>query len=126
MPDGDKYKILLIEDNKDVLKVIKLSLEMLGYDVTGLSSGSDAIEQFSELQPEVAIIDQGLPLMQGIDVGRSIRKLPSGNNCALVLLTGTDGPLLREAAKEAGFNDFLVKPVKMKMLSACVQMLIAK
>lgn len=121
LDDSQKKKIFLIDDNPDVLAVIKISLDMLGYDVTEFALGQDALDQFPTTQPDLLIIDQGLPDVQGLDVGRQIRSQESGRRCALILLTGSDGQSLRDRAKEIGFDDFLVKPVRIKTLAECIE-----
>ncbi len=120
LPENAKPTILLVDDNADILTVIKLSLELLGYRVFEFSNGHDALEQFETVRPSIAIIDQGLPDLLGLDVGRRIRKLEFGKTCPLILLTGTDCPTLRDDANDAGFCDFLVKPVRINTLSDCI------
>ncbi len=116
-----KKKIFLIDDNADVLTVIKISLEMLDYEVFEFARGGDAIEKFPVIQPDLVIVDQGLPDIDGIEVGRQIRELESGGRCPLVLLTGSDGQALRELARKFGFDDFLVKPVRINMLAQGIE-----
>ena len=94
---------------------------MLGYDVTESLNGRDAIEQFQATQPSLAIIDNGLPDIRGLDVGRRIRELEPESTCLLILLTGTDGKEIREQATDVGFTDFLVKPVRINALSDCIK-----
>jgi len=113
--------VLLIDDNEDILMVIKMSLELLGYEVATSSNGTEALESFAQLKPNIAIIDQGLPDIRGLEVGRQIKELCGEQKCALILLTGTDGPVLRTQATEAGFDDFLVKPVRVNILSNCIK-----
>lgn len=123
---GLKKKIFLIDDNEDVLAVIKISLEMLGYDVVEFTRGRDAVEKFLTVQPGLVIVDQGLPDIEGLEVGRQIRKLNTDSRCALVLLTGSDGQLLRDLASDIGFDGFLVKPVSIQTLSECIEQQIKK
>ena len=118
---SQKKKIFLIDDNADVLAVIKISLDMLGYDVTEFALGQDALDQFPTTQPDLLIVDQGLPDVEGLDIGRQIRSQESDSRCALILLTGSDGQSLRNLAKEIGFDDFLVKPVRINTLAECIE-----
>ena len=119
-PAPSKTKVLLVDDSEDVLVVIQLSLEMLGYDVVACTDGAQAIKQFRATNPSIAIIDLGLPDMSGIEVGRQIRTIQNGINCPLILLTGNDGSKIRDEAQKAGFSDFLVKPVRIGSLSQCI------
>ncbi len=93
---------------------------MLGYAVAEFENGRDAIEQFPTIKPSLAIIDQGLPDIRGLEVGRRFREMDTENPCILILLTGTDGQALRDEATAAGFIDFLVKPVRIDALSECI------
>ena len=121
MNSGENKKIFLIDDNEDVLTVIKLSLEMLGYDVMDFMLGRDALQKFREIQPNLVIVDQGLPDIDGLEVGREIREIETDRRCALILLTGNDGQQLRDSAAEIGFDDFLVKPVRIQTLAECIE-----
>lgn len=118
--DGLKKKIFLIDDNEDVIAVIKISLEMLGYDVVEFGLGRDAVEHFSAIGPSLVIIDQGLPDIEGLEVGRQIRNMETENRCPLILLTGNDSQPLRDRAKEIGIDDFLVKPARIQALAECI------
>lgn len=115
-----KKRIFVIDDNEDVLTVLKLSLEMLGYEVSEFALGKDALKQYQHEKPDVVIVDQGLPDIMGLEVGQQIREMESGHACSLILLTGNDGQPLRDQAEDIGFNDFLVKPVRMNELAECV------
>ena len=94
---------------------------MLGYDVEEFLGGHDALKHFSDVGPDLAIVDQGLPDIQGIDLGRQIRDRESGDRCVLILLTGTDSQTLRVRGREAGFDDFLFKPVRIQTLQSCIE-----
>ena len=115
-----KKKIFLIDDNEDVLAVIKLSLELIGYDVVEFALGQEAVEQYLVHKPDLVIVDQGLPDIVGLEVGRRLRQLQTDGRCALILLTGSDGQPLRDLADEVGFDGFLVKPVSLQTLSECI------
>jgi DNA-binding response OmpR family regulator len=123
---GLKKIIFLIDDNEDVLAVIKISLEMLGYDVVEFTQGRGAVKKFLAVQPSLAIVDQGLPDIEGLEVGRQLRELETDSRCALILLTGSDGQLLRDRASDIGFDGFLVKPVSIQTLSECIDQQIKK
>ena len=113
--------ILLADDNEDVLVVTKSSLELLGYRVVECSSGREAIKSFAAIQPDALIIDLGLSDISGIEVGQRLKAMNIAKNCRLILYTGTDEPSLRDAAAKAGFDDFLVKPVRMNVLAECIE-----
>jgi len=101
----------------DVRAVITMGLEHLGYHVIECVDGRNAIEKFAVEKPDVTIIDQGLPDIQGIEVGRQIKEMANHRPIAIALLTGSDSLAIREQANEAGFDGFLVKPIRIQLLS---------
>lgn len=120
-----KTRVLLVDDNDDVREVIGVGLELLGYQIAGAPNGNQAIEQLLAFQPDILIMDQGLPDILGIEVGRQIRALENASQknrkTLLVLLTGTDGQALRELATQAGFDGFFVKPIRVSTISEWIQ-----
>ena len=101
--------VLLVEDNDDGRDSLRLVLEQRGQRVWVARNGHEAIEQAQAHLPEVALIDIGLPDMDGYEVARAIRALPGGASIRLVALTGFSAE--RERSVEAGFDAHLVKPV---------------
>ena len=99
----------------------KASLEMLGYRVFECVSGQEVIERFAGVQPDALIIDLGLADISGIEVGERLKAMNITKNCRLILYTGTDEQSLRDAAAKAGFDHFLVKPVRMNHLAECIE-----
>ena len=120
-PDQNR-RVQVVDDNEDVLSAIKVSLEVLDFEVLVCKTGSDAIEQFEKFNPFLVIVDQGLPDIDGLEVGRGIRSSESAQP-RLILLTGSDTRKLREQATEIGFDQFLVKPVGIESLSTTIESL---
>ncbi len=81
------------------------------YDVRVASEGIEALQMISQRCPDVAILDIGLPGMDGYEVARRIRRSSSSCNTKLIALTGWSGPTDRDLAIDAGFNVHLVKPI---------------
>ncbi len=108
---------MLVDDNMDVRAVITMGLEQLGFHVVQCVDGRDAFEKFELEKPDVAIIDQGLPDMKGIEIGRQFKKMAEQQPLTIALLTGTDGPTLRLEAQQAQFDGFFVKPVRLQFLA---------
>ena len=111
---------MLVDDDTEVRAVIRMGLEILGRTVIEIANGREAIDCFATEQPGVIIIDQGLPDIEGIEVGRKIKQLAEGRPIAIALLTGSDGIDLRRQSDEVGFDRFFVKPVRIQMLSAWI------
>ena len=103
-------QILLIEDNVDARDALRVLLELDGYDVEAAGDGPEGLEIARAKMPAVALIDIGLPGIDGYEVARRLRSL-TGPRCYLVALTGYSDPEDRRRAEEAGFDAHVVKPV---------------
>ena len=102
--------VLLIEDNADARDALRVLLELDGYAVEAAGDGAEGLEIARAKAPAVALIDIGLPGMDGYEVARRLRALP-GPRALLVALTGYSSPEDRRRAEEAGFDAHVVKPV---------------
>ncbi|HEX4335010.1 MAG TPA: response regulator [Polyangiaceae bacterium] len=111
-------KIVLVEDHEDSRALMKILLETKGFTVVEASDGLSAITAIQATQPDLALVDIGLPGMDGYEVARTLRSDASLDGLVLVALTGygRDSDVLR--AKEAGFNHHLTKPVRPEVLEA--------
>jgi len=101
--------ILLVEDNEDVREVMPETLTMDGYQVEVAVDGATALQAATTLNPQLVVIDIGLPDMDGYEVARRMRKA-LGTSVVLVALTGYNTPEDRQEAYRAGFDAHLVKP----------------
>jgi len=104
-------RVLLIEDNADSREMLKAALEMSGHTVYDTSDGRQGIEAADRWGPDVAVVDIGLPGMDGYEVGKRLRARPRGDRLLLVALTGYGQPADRQRSEEAGFDVHLVKPI---------------
>jgi CheY-like chemotaxis protein len=109
--------ILIVEDNRDSRDSLALLLRLVGHRVDVAEDGPRGIKAALALRPEVALIDIGLPGVDGYDVGKQIRAA-LGSGILLVALTGFSQPEDRQRAAEAGFNVHLTKPVELEALQA--------
>src|SRR5262245_48718119 len=103
--------ILIVEDNPDAAEALRMVLELKGHRVTIARDGGHAIEQARSHPPNVALVDIGLPDIDGCEVGRTVRAQPGGERVYLVAISGHSAPADRDRALQAGFNSYLVKPV---------------
>ncbi len=110
-PEGAARRILIVEDNDDAREMLRALLELSHHTVCEATDGPGAIEAAGRFQPEVAIIDVGLPGLDGYAVARSLRASPETKRARLVALTGYGSPKDAVRAREAGFDAHLVKPV---------------
>ncbi|WP_246217439.1 response regulator [Paraburkholderia panacisoli] len=109
-------RLLLVDDNPDALMSLGMLLELEGHDVTTANNGSDAIRLVAQVRPEVAIIDVGMPDVDGFDVARAVRSDRSLDDIILVALTGYAAESDKSRALAAGFDYHLTKPLSLEKL----------
>jgi PAS domain S-box-containing protein len=110
---GAVNRILLIEDNADARDMLSAILKLDGFEVEVAEDGQQGLDAILAQRPDVALIDIGLPGLDGYEVARRVRKQLSSSEVHLVALTGYGQAKDREAALRAGFDDHLVKPVNL-------------
>jgi signal transduction histidine kinase/CheY-like chemotaxis protein/PAS domain-containing protein len=110
------HKVLLIEDNKDLVELLRSMFAMLGQEVYVANEGETGIVQAKRNQPDIIFCDIGLPGMSGYEVAQAIRKDPDIRDVYLVALTGYAGQADVELSKKYHFDQHLAKPVDMVIL----------
>ena len=103
-------RVLLVDDHADAREMYAMVLEADGHEVFQAEDGAAAVAMFPAVRPEVAVVDIGLPHMDGYEVARHIRAEPGGRDVRLIALTGYGFPEDRERSRAAGFDRHLVKP----------------
>ena len=111
-------RILVVEDNADSREMLKTLLELYGYQVAAAEDGRKGLEILQQEQFDMALVDIGLPGMDGYQVAQKIRKDPRHAGIRLVALTGYGRTADREAVKAAGFDEHLVKPLDQQKLTS--------
>jgi len=111
-------RILLADDNADALESLATVLRLRGHEVYSAPNGAIAFETAVRHMPEVALLDIGMPLLDGYEVARRIRAEEWGKAITLVALTGWGQESDRRRSQEAGFDTHLVKPLDLEKLSA--------
>jgi CheY-like chemotaxis protein len=117
VPVTDTLRILIVEDHPDVRTMLKMLLELQGFDVETANDGERGLEMIEFQQPNVAFVDIGLPGIDGYEVARRVRSRPENDAVHLVALTGYGQPKDRQLAAEAGFDCHLAKPVDLNELT---------
>jgi signal transduction histidine kinase/CheY-like chemotaxis protein len=105
-------RVLVVEDRADARDILLVALQQAGYEVFEATDGPQAIEAAERYKPQAAIVDIGLPIFDGYEVARRLRRLPQGQEMLIVAVTGYGQPEDRKRAKAAGFDLHLVKPVE--------------
>lgn len=111
MNEIEGMKLLIVEDNDGVRKMLARTLELKGFEICTAASGRDALKALASFVPTVAIIDIGLPDLNGYEVARAIRQIPDHKDLLLVAVTGYGRDRDRETAIASGFDIHLVKPL---------------
>jgi signal transduction histidine kinase len=115
---GAGRRILLADDNEDFALSLAAVLRSLGNQVRVAHDGAAALAAAREFQPQIAFLDIGLPKLNGFDLARELRALPGSADTILVAVTGWGQPADRRKAREAGFDDYFVKPVEIEAIRA--------
>jgi CheY-like chemotaxis protein len=114
--------ILIVEDNPDARDTLRRILELSGHRVRVAADGVSALEAVRQAAPEIALIDLGLPQMDGYELARRIHaEYDAARRPYLVALTGYGLPEDRSRTREAGFDLHLVKPVDAATLAAALE-----
>lgn len=105
----DRPDVLIVEDNPDGREALRLLLRACGYTVEVAEDGAEGVRKGLELRPLAAVVDIGLPILDGLDVARELRRV-LGGSVLLIAHTAYSTPEWQQRAIEAGFNCFLCKP----------------
>jgi len=103
--------VMVVDDNADLVATMSALLKLAGHDVCSCHDGPSAIDSALEYQPDVILIDIGLPGMSGYEVAARLRQMPTFEHSTLVAITGYGQADDRRRAREAGFDHHLTKPV---------------
>jgi signal transduction histidine kinase len=118
-----RRRILVADDNSDALESLATLLELGGHEVYSAANGALALESAERHLPEVALLDIGMPKLDGYEVARRIRAQPWGRRITLVALTGWGQESDRRRSGEAGFDSHMVKPLDLDKLTALLDRL---
>jgi two-component system CheB/CheR fusion protein len=107
----DGAKLVIVEDNTDTRELLCEILQQAGYECRAAETGRQALQVIAEFRPQIAILDVGLPEMDGFEVARRLRQDPDHADMWLVALTGYGQASDRSTGQDAGFDEHLIKPV---------------
>ena len=113
---SDKKKILVVDDEPDIRELIAYNLSKEGYEVTIAADGKEAVEQAKKQHPDLVLLDMMMPVMDGIAVCRTLRRLPQFKDTFIVFLTARSEETAELGGFEAGADDYITKPIKPRIL----------
>ena len=120
--ERQKPIILIVDDEPGVLAVVRLSLGTQGnrYELVEATTAADAVRMATQHQPDLALLDIGLPDQDGFSVCRAIKQMPATDGTTVIMLTARNQPTDRQQAAEAGADAYLAKPFSPRELIAIV------
>jgi CheY-like chemotaxis protein len=116
--DAPGRRILVVDDNEDAAELLALALAQLGHSTRTANDGPSALQAAEEFVPDVALLDIGLPVMDGYELARQLRHIPKLKHVRLVAVTGYGEAADRRLSQEAGFDAYVLKPVSMQELES--------
>jgi two-component system alkaline phosphatase synthesis response regulator PhoP len=116
-------KILIADDEPDILEIVQYNLQNEGYEVATAKNGNEAIEQAKRFNPDLIILDIMMPGKNGIEVCNILRMQPAFNDTLIIFLTALSDEGTEVKGLETGADDFITKPVSPKVLISKVNAL---
>ncbi len=124
--DWSEYKILLVDDEKDILEFLSYNLKNEGFETYATNNGAEAIRLASEIKPHLVLLDVMMPEMDGIETCEELRKIPELEHTLVAFLTARGEDYSQIAGFEAGGDDYITKPVKPKLLVSKIKSLLKR
>lgn len=119
-------KVLLVDDEPDILELLKYNLEREGYQVSTATNGKDAIKNAKSVRPDLIVLDIMMPGMDGVEVCNQLRNMPDMKHTLITFLTARGEDYSQIAGFEAGADDYITKPVRPKVFVSKVKALLKR
>jgi len=119
-------KILLVDDEPDILEIVGYNLSSEGYKIITAKNGVEGVKKAKKEKPQLIILDVMMPEMDGIEACERIRKIPELNDVVITFLTARGEDYSQVAGFDAGADDYITKPIKPKVLVSKVKALLRR
>ena len=116
MESKPTQKILVVDDEQDIVELLQYNLEKAGYDVRTAFNGKEAIEIAKKFHPNLILMDIMMPKMDGVETSRMLREMPEMKGTYIVFLTARVEEYSEVAAFDVGADDYIIKPIKPRAL----------
>ena len=120
------YRILLIDDESDILEFVKYNLSRDGYEVHTASNGAEGLQVALKVKPHLILLDMMMPVLDGIETCKAIRRSPILKNVMVVYLSAVGTEETQLQGYDAGADDYISKPIKMNILRSRVQAILKR
>ena len=120
------YKILLIDDEADILEFVKYNLERDGYEVHTAPNGAEGLQVALAVKPHLILLDMMMPILDGVETCKAIRQSPVLKNVMVVFLSAAGTEETQLQGYDAGADDYINKPIKMNILRSRVQAILKR
>ncbi len=121
-----KKRILIVDDEPDILDVLKFNLEKAGHEVHVASNGEQGVEIAEKVNPDLIILDIMMPKMDGVEMCRTLRKKPAFSQTIIAFLTARDEDYSQIAALDYGGDDYITKPIRPRVFVSRVNALLRR
>lgn len=118
---SDKKKILIVDDNDDIITTYKVVLDRMGYEVIVLRDGLQVLEKIQEVEPDLVLLDVLLPGLSGSEVCKSIKETSQTSHIPVVAITASVSAGTRKKMQGVGADDFLLKPIDVSDLNRVIK-----
>lgn len=124
--DYSKKTILIVDDESDIVEFISYNLKREGFKVHSANNGKDALQLTIEIHPDLILLDVMMPGLDGIEVCEQIRKTPGVDHTIIAMLTARSESYSQIAGFDAGADDYIIKPIRPKLLVSRIKALVKR
>jgi two-component system alkaline phosphatase synthesis response regulator PhoP len=107
---ADKIKVLIVDDEPDLVQTLQDRLEMNGYSIITAGNGKEGLEKAVQEKPDIVLLDVIMPIMDGLEMLEALKNHPDGAACGVIMLTARSQRQDIVRAKTCGIQDYIVKP----------------
>jgi two-component system alkaline phosphatase synthesis response regulator PhoP len=126
MQNLSEVKVLIVDDEPDILNFLRYNLEKESYWVYSATNGSDALKMALKINPDIIVLDVMMPGMNGIEACKAMRSLPLLKSTPVTFLSALSESESEKACLEAGANDYITKPIRPRLLLSRLQTLLTQ
>jgi two-component system, OmpR family, alkaline phosphatase synthesis response regulator PhoP len=126
MKEANEFKILIADDEPDILEFVSYNLNKEGYQVSTAKNGAEAIELAKKIKPHLILLDIMMPELDGVEVCRELRSNPEFKNTIIAFLTARSEDYSQIVGFEVGGDDYITKPIRPRVLTSRISALLRR